>query len=132
MFLYCCYFFFFISKLALLKYENVILFYSILLIHPVVNSPEVQMRPVYESSAREMFTVGQNTMKFFAICLFIWSFMSSITALSDVTGSVLTDKAGMIAAFGDFNGDKHADIFVIAANGAYFRLEHIFDIKSKH
>ena len=58
--------------------------------------------------------------------------MSSITALSDVTGSVLTDKAGMIAAFGDFNGDKHADIFVIAANGAYFRLEHIFDIKSKH
>ena len=47
----------------------------------------------------------------FSLCI------SGVLALTDVTVDVLTDSLGVIAAFGDFNGDKHADVFVISQNG---------------
>ena len=54
---------------------------------------------------------------FYVICIFIY--ISKGYCLSDVTADVFTDNVGVLAAFGDFNGDKHADVFVISANGKF-------------
>ena len=62
--------------------------------------------------------------KFFnVICIFVY--ISKGSCLSDVTADVFTDNVGVLAAFGDFNGDKHADVFVISANGKFCSCKFI-------
>ena len=46
-------------------------------------------------------------------------YISRGLCLSDVTADIFTDNTGILAAFGDFNGDKHADVFVISSNGQF-------------
>lgn len=52
----------------------------------------------------------------FAFFVFFWSPVSS--AFSDVTESVgISVVKGYVAAFGDFNGDKETDLFVVTNEG---------------
>lgn len=45
--------------------------------------------------------------------------------MTDVTsGSLGVNSEGTIAAFGDFNADKHVDIFVLLENGKHFKVIH--------
>lgn len=52
----------------------------------------------------------------FAFFVLFWSPVSS--AFSDVTESVgISVVKGYVAAFGDFNGDKETDLFVVTDEG---------------
>lgn len=52
----------------------------------------------------------------FAFFVFFWSPVSS--AFSDVTERVgISVVKGYVAAFGDFNGDKETDLFVVTDEG---------------
>lgn len=61
----------------------------------------------------------------FNVLITIFSLFSRLTisSLTDVTSESLgVNSEGTIAAFGDFNADKHVDIFVLLENGKHYSL----------
>lgn len=59
-------------------------------------------------------------MKILMLLAILFGVSKSHADFTDITSMVLdSDDLGAIAAFGDFNADKHVDIFVITNRGKY-------------